>query len=128
MSVARLSSGDCLTVLPTASGARVACGGFGFGLHAATIFDFAPASQEVPKPLSFLVLKSRPLRIVVWHTNTKSRLIGRQVWVGLDLVRVHFREAGALFPLSMFSGICGVKFSTNLVFDYEWVVLPKGKS
>jgi len=89
--------------LPAASGARAAtasnaaCDGFGFALNAATTYDFAPASHEVPSPPRFLVLSSRPLAIVVWHRNIKHRLIGWQAWVGLDLVWIiHLREAGVL--------------------------------
>src|ERR1700746_2042767 len=90
------------SLLPAASGARSAtavCGGFGFALNAAATFDFAPASHEVPSPPRFLVLNSRPLGIVVWHRNTKNRLIGCQAWAGLDLVWIiHLRKAGVLLP------------------------------
>ena len=102
------------SLLPAASGAlgdtaaSVACGGFGFALNAVATFDFAPASHEVPSPPRFLVLNSRTLGIVVWHRNTKNRLIGCHAWVGLDFVWiVHLGEAGVLLPrcdpLSIFS-------------------------
>ena len=73
-------------LLLAASGARGACGGFGFALNDGTGFDFTPASHEIPLPPRFLILNSRSPGIVVWHGNTKNGLIGRQVWVGLDLV------------------------------------------
>jgi len=97
--VARLFS-----LLLAASGAcgaaaSAACSGFGFALNAAAIFDFAPASHEVPSPPRFLVLNSRPLGIVVWHRNIKNRLIGCQAWIGLDLVWIiHLQKAGVLLP------------------------------
>src|SRR6266496_3914397 len=101
-------------LLPAASGARdataasAACGGFGFALHVAATYDFAPASHEVPSPPRFLVLNSRPLGIVVWHRNIKNRLIGCQARVGLDLVwMTQLLRAGVLLPrcdpLSIFS-------------------------
>jgi hypothetical protein len=42
-------------------------------------YHFAPASHEVPSPPRFLILNSRPLGTVVWHGNTKNRLIGRPI-------------------------------------------------
>ena len=93
------------SLFPAASGARgatavrPACGGFGFALNAAATYDFAPASHEIPSPPRFLVLNSRPLRIVVWHRNTENRLIGCQAGVGLHLIWIiHLRKAGVLLP------------------------------